>query len=63
MQAIKQADIKADEAALMAVKDARNPVNVARSVEVMPRKGCQALKQPAFEWKAAEKCQELQTLR
>ena len=42
IQTITQAGIQAGTAAIMAVKEAENPVNAARLVQVMPRIGSQA---------------------
>ena len=53
MQSITQAAIVTAKAAIMAVKEAENAVNVARSVQVMPRIGSPALKQLTFERKPA----------
>ena len=57
MHAVTQVAI---QAAIMAVKEAENPVNCERSIQVMPRTGSSALKQPIFDWKIAKKkCQKL----
>ena len=55
-----QAIIQAAKTTIMVVKEAENPVNTARSVQVMPRAGSPALKQSTFDWKARDKYQELQ---
>ena len=39
MQAITKAATEAAKAAIMAVKEAENPVDVARSIQVMPKAG------------------------
>ena len=48
LYAITQSVIEATKAAIMAVKQAENPVNSARLVQVMHRTGSPALKQPTF---------------
>ena len=50
---------RSSKTAIIADKEAENPVNAARSVQVMPRTGSQALKKPPFNWKTADKYQEL----
>ena len=47
-QAITQAATEAVKATIMAVKEAENPVNATRSVQLMPRTDDPALKQPTF---------------
>ena len=47
----------------MTDKEAENALNAARLVQLMLRTGGPALKQPMFDWKAADKYQELQILR
>ena len=59
MQAIGQVVIEPTKAAVMTVIDAENTVNTARIVYVMPRMGSPTLKQPTFNWKAADKYLEL----
>ena len=57
--AITQAAIVTPKAAIMAAKEAENPVNAVRSVQVILRVGSPKVKQPTFDWKAAGKLQEL----
>ena len=58
-QSMVQAIIQEASAAIMAVKEAENQVNAARSIQVIPRTGGSALKQPTCNWNAAGKYQEL----
>ena len=58
IQAITHMAIEATKATIMAVKVAENQENTAKLVQVMPRLGNLALQQPAFDWKATDKCQE-----
>ena len=46
-QNVTQRIAQVAEAVIMAAKEAENPVNTARSVQIMPRTGGPALKQPA----------------
>ena len=62
-QAITEAALEAAKVATMVVKEVKNSVNTARSVQVMPRTGKPALIQPTFDWKEAEKHQELQSYK
>ena len=59
-QAITKATI---EIANMVEKEAENPGNTARSVQVMPRIGGAALKQPTFNWKTADKTKNYKALK
>ena len=58
-QSLMQPNIQAAKEAIMAVKEAENPVNAARSVQIITRTGSPALKQLSFKWKAVHKYQEL----
>ena len=58
-ETIMQSEIKATKAAIMAVTGVDKPVNITRPVHTALRSGSPALKQPKFDWKAAEKYQEL----
>ena len=49
VQTIQRGAIEAAKAAIMAVKEAENPVNTARSIEGMPRTGGPALKESIFD--------------
>ena len=51
--------IEATKAAIMTIKEAYNSVNNARLVHRAWRLGNLALKQPMFDWKMADKYQEL----
>ena len=51
--------IKAAKAEILADEGTENPVNAARSVQVMSRIGNQAPKQPIFDWKTMGKYREL----
>ena len=46
----------------MAVKEAENPANAAKSVQAVPRTGCPALKQQTFDWKTVDRYQEPQNI-
>ena len=50
-----QATTEASKAAIIAVREAGNPVNSAKPVHTKPRSDCPALRQPTFDWKAADK--------
>ena len=54
LQVITQAAMGTAKAAIMLVKEVKNPVNTTRSVQVMFRTGAQALKQSVFDWELAE---------
>ena len=54
-----QASIKASRAAIMAVREADNPVNYAGQVHTMSRSNGPVLRHPVFDWKATDKYQEL----
>ena len=56
MQAITQTDTKE---AITPGKETENPVDTAKLGQVIPRTGGLALKQPTFNWKAADKYKEL----
>ena len=58
-QNMMQAIIEAAKVAMMAVKEAENPVTAARSVQVMLGTSGPLLRQPTFDWKASDKYQEL----
>ena len=58
-QNMTQANTQAAKAAIMAAKEAQNPVNIARTVQVMLRTDGPALQQPTFDAKAADRSQEL----
>ena len=58
-EAIMQAAIKATKETIMATREAENPVNNARPVHTAPRSGGLASNQSTFDWKAADKYQEL----
>ena len=47
----------------MTVRDTENPVNNARLINVTSISGCPVLRQPKFDWKAADKYQELFTFK
>ena len=58
-QTITQAAIKTAKAAIIAIREADIPFNNNRLVHTVPRSGSPALKQPTFDWKVADKSQEL----
>ena len=58
-QAIMQAVIKVAKSGIMDRREADNLVNNAKPVCTVPRSGNPVLKQPTFDWKVADKCQEL----
>ena len=62
MQEITWAAIEAAKAAIITIRVALNPVNAAWPVHVIPRIGSPVPKQPTFDWKAADKYQELWNL-
>ena len=57
-QIMTQANTQAAKATIMVVRG-RESVNVARSLQIMPKRGGLALKQPTFNWKAENKYHEL----
>ena len=57
--AISHATIEVAKAEIMAVRAADNTVNNSRPIYTMPRVGDPALRQPAFDWKVADKYQVL----
>ena len=59
---IKQAAIKAAKPAIMAVRKAEAPANIARPSPIMP-KGGPVLKQSTLNWKSPDKYQEFATLK
>ena len=56
---IMQAAIEAVKATIMAIREVDNLISNARLVRMEPRSGGPALKQPIFDWKAANKYLEL----
>ena len=58
-QAIMQAAIEAIKGAILAVREADNPVNGVRPIHTIPRLDSLVWRQPTFDWKAADKYQEL----
>ena len=46
----------------MAIKGAENSKDPARLAVVMPQTGSQVLKQPSFDWKAANKYLDLRNI-
>ena len=54
-----QVVIGVTKTAIMAVRETDNPVNNAIPIHVMPRSGDSVLRQPIFDWKGAEKYQQL----
>ena len=54
-----QAGIEAAKAAIMAVREADNPVNNARPIHRMARSISSVVRQLTFDWKVAEKYEEL----
>ena len=54
-----QAVIKAAKAEIMTVREADNLVINARPIPAMPRSGGLVLREPMFDWKVADKYQEL----
>ena len=56
-----QAIIQTTKAVIMAVKEAENSSNAARSVQLIPITDSPALKQPTFICKTVKKYQELQS--
>ena len=58
-QAIMQAPIKAANSEIMAVREANNLVNNVRPIQTTPKSGDPALRQPTFDWKVANKYQEM----
>ena len=59
MQVVTQAATEVMRAGIMAAKEAKNPLNATRSIQVMPRIGGPALEQPRFNMKASDTYQEL----
>ena len=39
--------------------EAENPASTARPLQVMPRAGSLTLRQPFFDWRMPDKCQDL----
>ena len=62
-QKMTQAIMEAAKVVLMAVRGADNLVNSARNVKTMPRSGSPVLRQPIFDWKAADKTRNCVTLK
>ena len=63
MQVITQAATDTAKAAIMAVREAENPVNAARSVQLMPRTSSPTLKQSKFNLKQQTNIKNYETLR
>ena len=62
-KAIMQAAMEAAKAAIMVIKEAENSVSTAKPIQMMPKTGDLALKQPIFDWKVPDKYQELQNIK
>ena len=58
-QVIMQASFEADKAAIVAVREADNPVSIAKPIHTMPSSGVHALRQPTFDCEAVNKYWEL----
>ena len=58
-QEMMQVVNKVAKTVIMAIREVDNPVNNERLVHASPRLGGQVLKQPMFDWKVADKYQEL----
>ena len=56
---IMQALIEADKAAIMPISEVDNTVSNARPVHAMPRSVSPTLNEHTFDWRVAEKYQEL----
>ena len=50
-----QSAIEAAQAAIMAVREADNPVSNVRPIHTTPRSGGSPSKQPTFDWKVIDK--------
>ena len=59
MQNMRQAITQEAIEAIIRGKQAGNPINAARSLQVLLGTGGPALKQPTLNWNAADKYQEL----
>ena len=59
MWAVTQAAMETAKAAIMAVKEEENSVNTVRPMHIIPRTSGPTLKEPTFNWKAANKSQGL----
>ena len=58
-QAISQAAVDTIKAVILAVREVDTPVNNAKLVHAALRSGSLALCKPTFNWKVADKCQEV----
>ena len=58
-QVIMKGVIEATKAAVIAVREADNPVTNARQIHTTPKSSSPALREPTFDWKATNKCQDL----
>ena len=59
MQAITQAAIEAAKATILAVKEEEGPIKSKREIHTAPRLSGSSQKQPTFNWKVVDTCDEL----